>query len=190
MKAIHESIPSHTMATERLWLKALGAPEWHQLVSTRTDGEIMEFMGCDTAEELAMERLRYRDHHSGVNRSFLSFLLLERETGRVLGKCGFHNWMPNHNRSEMGYRLFHDADKGRGYMKEALRPIVAYGFADMGLHRIEAFTGKHNEASQRLLKGLGFRFEGILREHFCVNGVNEDSWCFSLLKREFGQGNV
>ncbi len=185
MKAIHESVPSPTIVTERLILKVVDAAVWQQLLEQLTDGEIMEFMGCNTPEELAMERFRYRDHHSGVNRSFLSFLLLERETGRVMGKCGYHNWMPNHNRSEMGYLLYEDADKGRGYMKEALRPIVNHGFNRLGLHRIEAFTGKDNIASQRLLKGLGFQFEGILREHFCVNGVNEDSWCFSLLKREF-----
>ena len=47
MKAIHESVPSPTIVTERLILKVVDAAVWQQLLEQLTDGEIMEFMGCN-----------------------------------------------------------------------------------------------------------------------------------------------
>ncbi len=70
-------------------------------------------------------------------------------------------------------------------MKEAFHKIVDYGFNEMGLERIEAFIAKDNEASLRLLKGLGFEYEGNLRKHYMVKGVLDDSQVFGLLKTEY-----
>jgi ribosomal-protein-alanine N-acetyltransferase len=55
----------------------------------------------------------------------------------------------------------------------------------MGLNRIEAFAGKWNIPSLKILKGAGFKEEGVLRSHFLKNGVYEDSVCFSLLRDEY-----
>lgn len=54
----------------------------------------------------------------------------------------------------------------------------------MKLHRIEAFIGPHNLPSQKLVQKMGFKKEGLLREHYCKKGVVEDSIVFSLLRRE------
>jgi RimJ/RimL family protein N-acetyltransferase len=37
----------------------------------------------------------------------------------------------------------------------------------------------------KLLLKYGFVNEGIAREDYVVNGVSEDSHCYSLLQREF-----
>jgi [ribosomal protein S5]-alanine N-acetyltransferase len=57
------------------------------------------------------------------------------------------------------------------------------------LNRIEAFVGTENEASKRLVKGLGFTEEGLLRGHYINNGIAEDSLVYGLLKSEFQQAN-
>lgn len=70
-------------------------------------------------------------------------------------------------------------------MKEALPYIIDYGFDRMNLHRIEAMVGPDNQASLRLVKGLGFVEEGLLREHYFIDGKFYDSLVFSLLKKEY-----
>ena len=141
-------------------------------------------MGC-TDTELEIELGKFRKGLTMHNRSFRNFLLIDKDGGNVIGKCGFHTWYPDHSRAEIGYNMINDEVKGKGYMKEAMRPILNYGFETMKLNRIEAFIGRRNEASQRLVKGCGFVEEGVMREHYCKNGVIEDSVCFSLLRREF-----
>jgi ribosomal-protein-alanine N-acetyltransferase len=70
-------------------------------------------------------------------------------------------------------------------MKEAVAPVIRYGFEQMQLNRIEAFIGSANEASQRLVKALGFREEGLLRKHYIKDGIAEDSLVFGLLRSEY-----
>ena len=99
--------------------------------------------------------------------------------------CGFHTWAMEHYRAELGYSIHIETEKKKGYMKEALKPIIEYGFNKMNLHRIEAFVGPDNTASISLVKRLGFTQEGHLREHYLKDGVFEDSIVFSLLEKEF-----
>lgn len=72
-------------------------------------------------------------------------------------------------------------------MTEALREVLNYGFSELKLHRIEALVAESNIPSIRLLKRFGFTKEGTMREDYVVNGVSEDSDCYSLLKWEWMQ---
>ena len=70
-------------------------------------------------------------------------------------------------------------------MTEALTPIIAYGFSEMQLHRIEAFVGPNNSPSLNLMRKFGFTQEGQLRQHYLKDGKFEDSVVFSLLLEEY-----
>ena len=75
----------------------------------------------------------------------------------------------------------------QGYMSEALRAMLAYGFETLKLNRIEALVMPENEASATLLRRLGFSEEGVLREYAYFKGEYHDLRFFSLLRREAGQ---
>ena len=101
----------------------------------------------------------------------------------VIGWCGYHTWYTNHNRAELGYVMNDELYKGKGYMKEALRPIIQYGFGKMNLNRIEAYIAEDNIPSYKLLAANGFVKEGLLREHYFTKGRHEDSILYALLKK-------
>jgi RimJ/RimL family protein N-acetyltransferase len=73
---------------------------------------------------------------------------------------------------------------GRGYATDAARTIIGYGFTRLDLHRITAAIGPDNEASQAVVKNLGFRYEGRLRDHVFTNSAWRDSLLFSILDHE------
>ncbi len=83
----------------------------------------------------------------------------------VIGTCGFYSFDEGFHRAETGYEL-HPAYWQPGIMSEALRAILSFAFATMGLHRIEAVVDEGNERSQRLLRKLGFTHEGTL--HYII----------------------
>lgn len=65
---------------------------------------------------------------------------------------------------------------------EALAAILAYGFSELGLHRVEAQTVADNEESVRLLDRLGFQREGTRRGHsFEEDGLFHDEAIYGLL---------
>jgi [ribosomal protein S5]-alanine N-acetyltransferase len=79
----------------------------------------------------------------------------------------------------------------RGYTREALCAVIDHVFASMKLHRIEANVMPSNLPSLELLRGLGFREEGLARRYLRIQGVWEDhlrmvmlcdEWCEKTLR--------
>lgn len=104
---------------------------------------------------------------------------------RVIGLVGLHTWHHHHRRAEIGYDLAH-AFWGQGIGSEAVRAVVAFGFTQLNLNRIEAATIADNHESVNLLKKLGFRLEGIRRGYSWEDdGTFHDSAMFGLLQKEF-----
>jgi ribosomal-protein-alanine N-acetyltransferase len=66
-------------------------------------------------------------------------------------------------------------------MSRGLRLVVAWGFAELGLARVQAFASPENDRSVRLLERLGFAREGVLRSY---RGAGEDRVAFSVLPGE------
>ena len=70
----------------------------------------------------------------------------------------------------------------QGYTREALRLLLTYGFEELGLHRIEANCLPRNAPSVGLLRGVGFRLEGLSRAYLMINGVWEDHLRFAMVR--------
>jgi ribosomal-protein-alanine N-acetyltransferase len=146
--------------------------------------EQLEFFGLDTEEELDDTWTRVNRGLSNHSIGFRLFDLIEKDTNKVIGNCGFHTWIHEHDRAELGYGL-HDDYKGKGFMSEALEAILQYGFEEMGLNRAEALISPKNTPSINLVTKFGFIKEGIIRNHYFIDNVYEDSISYSLLKSEY-----
>ena len=56
-----------------------------------------------------------------------------------------------------------------GYMNEALAKVIAFGFNEMKLKTIEAYTHEHNEGSIRLLLKNNFKQGKIPKKEVASN---------------------
>jgi [ribosomal protein S5]-alanine N-acetyltransferase len=72
----------------------------------------------------------------------------------------------------------------QGHMSDAVRVLVPFIFATLGLHRIEAACLPTNEPSKNLLIKAGFRQEGLARRYLLINGQWQDHVLFALLSDE------
>lgn len=173
-----------TITTPRLTLKSITPAIIHELFNTKTKEEIKAYFGFDDS---GYEH--YKDmHEKGMETHRISifvFLLIDKESGLPIGECGYHTWAASHRRAEVFYNMRDENSKRKGLMTEALEAVLKYGFTELDLHRIEALIADENEPSKRLLLRYGFNFEGTMREDYVVNGINEDSECYSLLKWEW-----
>jgi ribosomal-protein-alanine N-acetyltransferase len=75
-----------------------------------------------------------------------------------------------------------------GYATEAARAVVAFGFAQLGLNRVQAYHYSRNPASGRVLVKIGMSHEGHLRRHILKWGVFEDIDLYGILAEEIAQG--
>ena len=172
------------ITTQRLMLKSITPALIHELYNTRTKDKIIRFFGFDEGgyEHFKnMHEKRMETHRL----SLFFFLLIDKQNNLPIGECGFHTWNKTHNRAELFYSIRNDADKQKGFMTEALQAVLDFGFTELNLHRIEALVVDWNTPSVKLLLHYGFTKEGAMREDYIVNGKNENSDCYSLLKWEW-----
>lgn len=85
-----------------------------------------------------------------------------------------------HRRAELGYWVA-KSRWGQGIATEAAAAVVRFGFATLGLHRIEAHHYPENPASGSVLRKLGMQHEGRLRAHVWRDGVPRDLERYALL---------
>lgn len=93
-----------------------------------------------------------------------------------------------HERAELGYWIGRPF-WGRGYATEAARAVVAWGFRALELHRIHASHFPRNPASGQVLRNLGMRHEGSLRQHVKKWDEFLDLERFGLLRAELDEAS-
>lgn len=174
----------HTISTARLRLRLLTPEVYNHVFTNFAEDELKSFLGL-SEQNFEREKDRFSKGMSTFNRSFANFQLIEQATGKIIGWCGYHTWAFDHDRAEIGYSMSGEEFMNKGFMSEALKAILHYGFTEMKLHRIEALVADYNTASVNLLKKNNFTREGVLREHYLVNGVFEESIMYSLLVSEY-----
>jgi [ribosomal protein S5]-alanine N-acetyltransferase len=108
--------------------------------------------------------------------------------GGLIGTCGFNSWSEKMHSATIGYDLSPDY-WNQGLVTEALAEILKVAFDGVlpcaPLHRIQADTIPGNIASEKVLRKLGFKEEGVRREAMFARGQYHDLKCFGLLKSEF-----
>jgi RimJ/RimL family protein N-acetyltransferase len=121
----------------------------------------------------------------------------EREAGRSVayaiekktdgGFCGLievRDIEREHSQGELSFWLAVDA-WGQRYMSEAVRAVVGYAFANLGLNRLYAYHMVRNPASGRVLAKNGFEREGLLRQRVRKWGQFEDVALWAILREEW-----
>ena len=125
----------------------------------------------DDSEVGRMIRLERRARIAHAGYRFHISLKNER---RIIGSVGLTNIVYGAFLSGyVGYKL--DAENvNRGFMTEALGRVVDFAFLDLGLHRLEANIMPRNGASLRVVRKLGFVYEGISSRYLRIDGEWED----------------
>ena len=113
--------------------------------------------------------------------------ITEKESGRLIGSCGLHpDFKRMHEGARMlGYVLDEDA-WGKGYMTEAAKALIQFGFCEWNLDIIGVYHFSYNMRSRRVIEKCGFRYEGVMREaRKLYDGRVVDDVCYSLTRAEF-----
>ncbi len=106
------------------------------------------------------------------------------EGGEVMGSCGIRRKTENEWEADIGYDLAPE-HWGRGYATEAALAMVAFGFRELGLHRVSSWCIADNVASARVLERVGLRMEGRLRENEYFKGRWWDTLLYGMLEDEW-----
>jgi ribosomal-protein-alanine N-acetyltransferase len=174
-----------TIKTERLTLRLINPAVFHWAFKELSDAEICSLFQFKEESELLAAKARYAEGIESWWFKFAWFQIFRSDDMKYLGWCGYHTIVVNHQRAEIGYELLAEEERNKGYMGEALKKVIQYGFEDLNLNRIEALTSLENEISQNLILANGFVHEGELKSHYLKNDEFENSVFFALLRDNY-----
>lgn len=113
-----------------------------------------------------------------------SFRWMVELDGKIIGTVAARELSRFQGRIEIGYMLS-SAYHGRGIGTRAVSLVLERLFAWPFLHRVWLTTAVDNLASQALARKLGFTLEGVMREHFLIQGQRKDQQVWGLLRSEW-----
>ncbi len=174
-----------TIKTVRLTLRLINPEVFHWAFRELSDAEICSLFQFNEESELLAAKEKYADGIESWWFKFAWFQIFKSDDMKYLGWCGYHTIVLNHQRAEIGYELLAEEERNKGYMGEALKKVLQYGFEELNLNRIEALTSPENEISQKLILANRFKHEGELRSHYFKNDTFENSMFYALLRNEY-----
>ena len=143
-----------------------------------------EPIDMDSASTLSYhEKLLDVEYDLMCKNQLLRYFLFEKDNPfQVVGTVSFRNFnRAGHLQScQIGYKVDWEFRR-RGYAREALYVTCRDMLFVEHFHRIEAWVLPYNIPSCRLLEGLGFEKEGLMREKVMLNGYWEDHFLYSLI---------
>lgn len=74
---------------------------------------------------------------------------------------------------------------GRGLMRAGMKLLLDHAFSEMGLHRLQANIQPENAASIALVRGAGFRCEGLALRYLMFDGAwrDHEQWAITAEDR-------
>ncbi len=169
------------LETERLILRELEETDFERMFLMDSDPEVMKYIGVppltdsnESKEMIKMIQKQYEEN--GVGR----LAVVEKESGLVVGWSGLKLLTKAvngyQNVLELGYRFVPES-WGKGYATESGKASLDYGFHELNAEVIYAYAHSEHEASNHILRKLGFQKTSEFEE--------PDGICFWYeLKRE------
>jgi ribosomal-protein-alanine N-acetyltransferase len=174
------------LATRRLVLREITPVDASVLLAIHSDRDAMRWYGADPlnsigeAEQLIALFAEWRKHPNPGTRWGIEL----GKSGTLIGTCGFYKWNRQWSTCHLSFELARDT-WGQGYMLEALRTALEWGFQHMKLRRVEALVHPENRPSIKLLSELHFVQEGRLRSAGFWRQRPHDLFTFGLLREEY-----
>lgn len=151
--------------TERLVVRRLRPDDLADFAALTGNPEVTRHMG--DGQPLARELTRQWIDVSLANyreRGWGCFGVTTKDEDRLIGFAGFARPPERPGIVELIY-AFAPAHWGRGYATKVAAALVAFGFNQCGMTRIEATVFPDNETSKRVLSKIGRAYEGRKADH-------------------------
>jgi N-acetyltransferase len=152
---------------------AFAAPHEYRLTSTPADASQAEGYFAKAFADMAAG-------------TAVVMTVLDAGSERVLGSSRLTEIDPRHRRCELGYTWYRPEVFNSGVNIECKRLLLAHAFDALELVRVQIHTDTRNLRSQRAIRALGARYEGILRRHMVTkDGFVRDTMVFAITDQDW-----
>lgn len=180
------------LETDRLILRLFVESDAEAFSAYRSDPEIARFQGWEApfsitqAQEFISKIMHLPQGEEGV---WYQVAIQLRETGELIGDCGFSFLDDCPEQAEIGYSLARPYH-GQGYATEAVIRLLDYLFDTWDLHRVRAACDVENTRSMLLMERIGMRREAHFVDHVWFKGRWVSEYWYAILQDEWCEYDV
>lgn len=181
--SIYEQLP--ILETERLLLRKITLQDAEDMYEYTSNPTVSQYVSWEPHRSLTDTRGYI---HFGLQQYTLHRLapwgIELKENNKLIGTINFVAWQPRHQTAEIGYALS-ELYWNKGFITEAAKSVLSFGFNEMNTIRIEARCLVENIGSQRVMEKSGMTLEGVIRKGLFIKGKHRDIMLYSILREEF-----
>jgi UDP-4-amino-4,6-dideoxy-N-acetyl-beta-L-altrosamine N-acetyltransferase len=112
-----------------------------------------------------------------------------KENDQLIGNIGLHKISIPFRQASLGIFIGDKSCWSKGYGTEALNLMLKHAFDQLNLHRVFLTVLSFNTRAIRAYEKVGFKREGIFREHMFRNGKYYDVHYMGVLENEWRELN-
>ena len=120
-----------------------------------------------------------------LNVNGVAFAIVEKDTNRVIGNCGFNNIDNVHRKAQFGIFIGEKTFWNQNIGLEATQLCLDYGFNVLNLHSIDLGVMEYNKRAIRCYEKAGFKFAGRRRDAIFHAGKYHDLLTYDILASEY-----
>lgn len=175
------------LETKRLILRPFEQKDINDLYEYASDAEVTKYLTFKTYKSIeeAEKRIEFLLKNNEQLNEPIKWAIELKENSKVIGSIDYVKWIQKDNMAEIGYVLNRNY-WSNGYMTEAVKKVIQFGFEKMELNRIEITCDSRNNASERVMQKNNLVYEGTRRQ--CYLNPNKeyiDEKIYSILKEEY-----
>ncbi|MBK8711512.1 MAG: GNAT family N-acetyltransferase [Niastella sp.] len=173
--------PFPVLHTKRLILRPIGMMDAESLFALRSSPVVLKYIQKKPLTHIkeARDMIKMIENNWFENKAILWVMALQEMPEIMIGNITFWRIDAEHKRAELGYILNPEFWQ-QGYMQEAAKPVIGYGFKNMNLHGIEAHINPENKGSEHVLQKMGFVKEAHFKENYYYESMFYDSAIYCL----------
>jgi RimJ/RimL family protein N-acetyltransferase len=151
-----------------------------------TEGDMVQWAGA--AFHWPLTARQFRRHLLAATLAPLTLFSFGLYEGpEICGYCELADYRRQAGSAMLARVIVRPGDRGQGRGQFMVREALAFGFEQLGLHRIGLGVFDGNEAARRCYERAGFTGEGLLRDSACVEGAYWNCHVMSILRHEWRQ---
>lgn len=180
-------VPGHPIETPRLTLRPFTAGDFDDLYAYQSRPDVARYLhwvARDRAQARQALDRQCREITLDAEGDWLTFAVVLREAGTVIGETGLKWLSREHRQGETGF-IFNPGYHGQGLATEAAGSMLTLGFDNLGWHRIIGSCDARNQQSARLMERLGMRQEAHFIQSEFVKGRWTDELVYAILDHEW-----
>jgi len=116
----------------------------------------------------------------------LPFVIIDKQSNKIVGSTSFLNISPDHLAIEVGYTFLNPKFQRSFVNRHCKLLLLNYAFEQLNANRVALQTHEKNDKSRKAILGIGAKFEGVQRNcRIQEDGTIRSSAFFSIIKSEW-----